>query len=86
MRTFDELKALFAQDLFELRQLEKMWSTKIEERHVKEQEIGRHCYEAEEDLSPLELNMLKRQLGVSDAKWREYKARFIEGGSPWELI
>lgn len=86
MRTFNELKALFAQDLFELRQLEKRWSTKIEERHVKEQEIGRRCYEAEEDLSPLDLNVLKRQLGVSDAKWREYKARFIEGGSPWGLI
>jgi hypothetical protein len=52
---------------------------------VKEQEIGRQCYEAEEDLSQLELGTLKRALGINDTRWRAFKAKFIEGSSPEEL-
>jgi len=86
MKSFEELKATFTQELRELEQLAGIWPSTIEKRHVKEQEIGRHCYEAEEDLSPLELNMLKRVLGITDTKWRAFKARFIEGSSPEELV
>ncbi len=85
MKTFDELKSMLTRDLGELRKLEGSRFTTIEERHVKEQEIGRHCYEAEEDLSPLELNTLKKALGINDTRWRVYKARFIEGSSPGDL-
>jgi len=85
MKTFEELKALLTQDLLELEQLAGNWPSTIEERHVKEQEIGRQCYEAEEDLSQLELNSLKRVLGINDTRWRTYKAKFIEGSSPGEL-
>jgi hypothetical protein len=85
MKTFEELKAVLTQDLLELKQLAGNWPNTIEKRHVKEQEIGRHCYEAEEDLSPLELNTLKRALGINDSRWRVYKAKFIEGSSPEEL-
>jgi hypothetical protein len=85
MKTFEELKAEFTQELLELEQLAGNWPGTIQERHVKEQEIGRYCYEAEEDLSPLELNTLKRALGLNDTKWRAYKAKFIEGSSPEEL-
>jgi cytochrome c-type biogenesis protein CcmH/NrfG len=85
MKSFEELKAVFTQELLELEQLAGNWPSTIEERHVKEQEIGRHCYEAEEDLSPLELNTLKRALGINDSRWRAYKAKFIEGSSPEEL-
>jgi hypothetical protein len=60
--------------------------TTIEQRHVKEQEIGRHCYEAEEDLSPLELNTLKRVLGINDTRWQACKAKFIDGSSPGGLV
>jgi transcriptional antiterminator len=52
----------------------------------KEQAIGRLCYEAEEDLDPLELNALKRLLGVSHSQWQTYKAKFIAGSSPEEFI
>ncbi len=85
MKTFDELKALLAQELRELEQLAGIWPSTIEKRHVKEQAIGRHCYEAEEDLSPLELNTLKKSLGINDTRWRALKAKFIEGSSPGEL-
>jgi hypothetical protein len=85
MKTFDELKTVLTQELRELEQLAGIWPSTIEKRHVKEQEIGRHCYEAEEDLSPLELNTLKKALGINDTRWRAYKAKFIEGSSPGEL-
>ena len=85
MKTFEELKAVFTQDLLELEQLAGNWPGTIEERHVKEQQIGRHCYEAEEDLSQTELNTLKKALGINDTRWRAYKAKFIEGNSPGEL-
>jgi len=85
MKTFEELKAAFTQELRELERLTGIWPSTIEKRHVKEQEIGRYCYEAEEDLNPLELSTLKRALGINDTRWRAYKARFIEGSSPEEL-
>jgi hypothetical protein len=85
MRTFEELKSVLTQDLLELEQLAGIWPSTIEKRHVKEQEIGRLCYLAEEDLSPLELTTLKRALGVNDTRWRAFKAKFIEGSSPGEL-
>ncbi len=86
MKSFEELKALFTQELLELERLVGIWPGTIEKRHVKEQEIGRHCYEAEEDLSPLELGTLKRTLGITDTRWRAYKAKFIEGSSPEDLV
>ena len=86
MKTFEELKAVLTQELLELERLTGIWPSTIEQRHVKEQEIGRHCYEAEEDLSPLELNTLKRVLGINDTRWRAYKAKFIEGSSPGDLV
>jgi len=85
MKTFEELKAVLTQDLLELEQLAGIWPSTIEKRHVKEQEIGRQCYEAEEDLSQLKLNTLKRAHGINDTRWRAYKAKFIEGSSPGEL-
>ena len=85
MKTFDELKSLLTKDLAELRQLEASRFTSIEKRHVKEQAIGWLCYEAEEDLATLELNMLKRTLGISESRWRAYKAKFIAGSSPEDL-
>src|SRR5205809_66704 len=86
MKTFEELKAVLTQELLELEKLAGIWPSTIEKRHVKEQEISRHCYEAEEDLSPLELNTLKRVLGINDTRWRAYKAKFIEGSSPGDLV
>jgi hypothetical protein len=85
MKTFEELKAVLTQELLELERLAGTWPSTIEKRHVKEQEIGRHCYEAEEDLGPLELKSLKRALDITDTRWRSFKSKFIEGSSPGEL-
>jgi len=85
METFEELKAALTQELLELERLAGIWPSTIEKRHVKEQAIGRLCYLAEEDLSQLELNTLKRALGINDTRWRAFKAKFIEGRSPGEL-
>ncbi len=65
MKTFEELVAQLSTDLVKLKQLEERRFATLEERHVKEQEIGRLCYEAEEDLGTLELNALKRIMGCS---------------------
>jgi hypothetical protein len=86
MKTFAELKSMLTHDLTELEKLEESRFTTIEQRHVKEQEIGRHCYEAEEDLSPLELNTLKRALAINDIRWQACKAKFIDGSSPGGLV
>ena len=86
MKTFEELKADLTQDLLELERLAGIWPSTIEKRHVKEQAIGRLCYLAEEDLSPLELVSLKRALGLNDTRWRAFKSRFIEGSSPEDLV
>jgi len=85
MKTFEELKATFTQELLELEQLAGTWPSTIEKRHVKEHEIGRQCYEAEEDFSQLELGTLKRALGINDTRWRAFKTKFIAGSSPEEL-
>src|SRR5260370_42419705 len=84
MKTFEELKGVFTQDLLEFEKLAGIWPSTIEKRHVKEQEIGRHWYEAEEDLSQLELGMLKRALGINHTRWRAYKAKYIQASSPSE--
>ncbi len=86
MKTFAELKSLLTQELTELKKLQASRFTTIEQRHVKEQEIGRHCYEAEEDLYPLDLDTLKRVLALNDTQWQVYKATFIDGSSPGGLV
>ncbi len=56
------------------------------QRYVKEPAIGRLCSLAEEDLSPPETVSLKRALGLNDARWRAFKAKFIEGNSTEDLV
>ncbi len=82
MKTLEELQAELTRELLELQRLTGIWPSTVEKRHVV---IGRLCYLAEEDLSPLELNTLKRALGMNDTKWRTFKAKFIEGSSSGEL-
>jgi hypothetical protein len=86
MQTFEELKAVLTQELLDLERLAGIWPSTIEKRHVREQAIGRLCYLAEEDLSPLELTTLKRVLGINDTRWRAFKAKFIAGSSPEDLV
>ena len=82
MKTFAQLEAILAQELSELQELEqRAWLIPTTKRARKEQQIGRHCYEAEEDLSLADLSALKTILGIEESKWRAYKAKFIERAS-----
>jgi len=82
MKTFAQLEAMFAQDLLELKGLEESWWLIPNTKHsLKEQQLGRHCYEAEEDLSLPDLRALKMSLGIDESKWKAYKAKFIERAS-----
>lgn len=74
MRTYDGFTVVFKEGLYELK-LYDLDSTKYYE---KAQELGWYCYEAEEHLPTKELHMLKGALGISEQKWRTYKAVFTD--------
>jgi hypothetical protein len=79
MNTFDTLQTLFTQDLRELHQIRKRgWFTLPMSRLIKEENIGRCCYLAEEFLSPAELCTLKQEIGLDELQWRAYKSRLSE--------
>ncbi len=82
MKTFDELRQVMARELLEVKKLDDSRFTTLKKRHLAEQELGRRCYEAEEDLEPNDLNLLKRAPGLSEREWRTYKATCIAGSSP----
>lgn len=86
MKIVEELKAVLTQELLDLERLAGIWPSTIEKHHVKDLAIGRLCYLVEEDLSTPELAALKRVLGINDTRWRAFKARFIEGSSPEDLV
>jgi hypothetical protein len=76
MNTFDNLQALFVQDLRELHELQKRgWRIMPMSRVVKEEHLGRCCYLAEEFLSAEDLCELKQELGLDEQQWRSYKAK-----------
>jgi len=81
VKTFDELKARLAQNLVELKHVQGMLPATVRSRHLREQEIGRHCYQAEEELNTVDLDTLKQMLGIDDTQWRRYKTKCIEGSS-----
>ena len=73
MRTFDGFTVVFTEGLREMRGIEPSSSL----YRVKEQQLGRYCYEAEEQLPTAELRLLKATLGIPERTWRRYKAAFI---------
>ena len=75
MKTFDEWKATFLQDMADIRRMEGI-CTIFELVRLFQQipAIGRHCYQIEEELNVLELYTLKRDLEINEAQWRWYKA------------
>lgn len=76
MRTFDGFMVVLTEGLADMRDLLPGSGAYRE----KEQEMGRHCYEAEEHLPMTELRLLRGTLGISEGKWRRYKAAFINKG------
>jgi hypothetical protein len=74
MRTFDGFTVVLTEGLADMRKL----APGSEAYRQKEQEMGRNCYDAEEHLPMTELRLLRGTLGISESKWRRYKAAFID--------
>ena len=76
MKAFDALHTLFVQDLRELHEISKRgWFVMPMTRVVKEEHLGRCCYLAEEFLTPDDLCLLKREVGLDERQWRAYKTK-----------
>jgi hypothetical protein len=74
MRTLNECKQILSQDRADMRGLERTYGffrTALRRKRV--QEVGWHCYQAEEHLSALELQLLKHELEITEIRWRWYK-------------
>ena len=79
LRTFDEWKATLIQDMADIRPMEGLCSLfELVRLFERVPAIGRHCYQTEEELSVLELHILKRDLEISEAQWRWYKTVSVE--------
>jgi hypothetical protein len=79
MKTFDEWKATLMQDMADIRRMEGMCPLfELVRLFQRVPAIGRHFYQAEEELSVLELHTLKRDLEISETQWRWYKAVSVE--------
>jgi len=72
--TLDEWKAVFANDLLWLEQLEGQDASTRVRRSLKEQEIGQHCCQAGESLGDADLALLKEALGLDEWQWHAYKS------------
>jgi len=52
-------------------------------RVVKEQDTGKLCYQAEEDLPQAELSLLKDMLSIQKSRWETYKQTCRESLRKW---
>ena len=79
IETFATWKTTLVNDLEVLTQL-RGTDDMSQMRHVmKEQDIGLHCYQAEENLTNAELALLKKVLSLSELRWRAYKSKLRPG-------
>ena len=70
-----EWKTILTNDLHMLKQLTGRDEVSRMRCTMKEQEIGQHCYQAEENLTDKELMLLKKTLGLTDRQWNFYKTK-----------
>ena len=70
-----EWKTILTNDLHALKQLTGRDEVSRMRCTMKEQEIGQHCYQAEENLTDKELMLLKKTLGLTDRQWNFYKTK-----------
>ncbi len=73
--TFKMWKTILTNDLRRLEQIRGSDQASQERYAMKEQEIGLHCYQAEEHLTDAELALLKQVLHLSELRWRVYKSK-----------
>jgi hypothetical protein len=77
-KTCERVQVLFLHALQDVQEIQKRgWRVLPTTRIVKEEQLGRCCYLAEEFLSPAELCALREEARLSERQWRVYKARLF---------
>jgi hypothetical protein len=79
MKTFVQTRSTLLETLAQVRRLKGAGRVTQALRTVKERETGKLCYQAEEDLSPAELSLLRDMLQMQKRKWDTYKYTYCEG-------
>ena len=75
-KTYERVQVLFLHALHDVQEIQKRgWRVLPMTRMVKEEQLGRCCYLAEEFLSPAELIALKEEAKLNERQWRAYKVR-----------
>lgn len=75
-KTYEMVQVLFLQALHEVQEVRKRgWRVLPMTRMVKEEQLGRCCYLAEEFLEAAELSALKDEAKLDERQWRAYKLR-----------
>jgi hypothetical protein len=76
INTFKAVEVVFLQALVEVQEIQKRgWRVLPMTRAVKEEQLGRCCYLAEEFLSSSDLYELKVKAKLDERMWRHYKER-----------
>ncbi len=78
MKTFVQTRVTFLETLAQLKRLVGPGQVTQALHTVKERETGKLCYQAEEDLSPAELSLLRDMLEMQKSKWETYKYKYCE--------
>ncbi len=78
MRTLLQMRIVFLETLAQLKQLDGPETLTQALYTVKEREVGKLCYLAEEDLPSTELSLLKDMLHLEKSRWESYKQTFRE--------
>ena len=79
METFATWKTTLLNDLQALKLLSGSDEMSLMRHAMKEQDIGLHCYQAEENLTDAELAYLKELLRLSELRCRVYKSKLRPG-------
>ncbi len=75
-KTYETVQVLFLHALHDVREIQKRgWRVLPMTRMVKEEQLGRCCYLAEEFLDSTELSTLKDEAKLNERQWRAYKGR-----------
>ncbi len=73
-KTYETMQVLFLRALHDVQEVQKRgWRVLPMTRIVKEEQLGRCCYLAEEFLSSAELKALKDEVKLDEQQWRAYK-------------
>jgi hypothetical protein len=78
MKTFVKTRSTLLETLAQLGRLEGPGRITRALHTVKERETGNLCYQAEEDLSPADLSLLRDMLEMQKSKWETYKYTYCE--------